>query len=238
MDPSPTPKFDNPKMDNCPALQLFGAGREKRIYAIPPYTHGGVARFRGSSVHALPLRRALRAVRRRRFLSRRDRHRRPGRPDVRLFRHRLLRDAGRREGHHGSESAAPHKERGAWLEPQLMPRRTISRCWSPRASRKILRPAARPAATCPSRSIPARCWRSSANPAPASRRCCNCCRRSSRRAPAGCRTGCATACCAISPRSARPSGGFCFAPTGALCIRTPRWGCGWRCRPAPMSASG
>jgi alpha-D-ribose 1-methylphosphonate 5-phosphate C-P lyase len=38
MDPSPTPKFDNPKMDNCAALQLFGAGREKRIYAIPPYT--------------------------------------------------------------------------------------------------------------------------------------------------------------------------------------------------------
>jgi len=38
MDPSPTPKFDNPKMDMCPALQLFGAGREKRIYAIPPYT--------------------------------------------------------------------------------------------------------------------------------------------------------------------------------------------------------
>ena len=37
-DPSPTPKFDNPKMDNMPALQLFGAGREKRIYAIPPYT--------------------------------------------------------------------------------------------------------------------------------------------------------------------------------------------------------
>ena len=38
MDPSPTPKFDNPKMDMTPALQLFGAGREKRIYAIPPYT--------------------------------------------------------------------------------------------------------------------------------------------------------------------------------------------------------
>ena len=38
MDPSPTPKFDNPKMNNSPALQLFGAGREKRIYAIPPYT--------------------------------------------------------------------------------------------------------------------------------------------------------------------------------------------------------
>ena len=25
-------------MNNCPALQLFGAGREQRIYAIPPYT--------------------------------------------------------------------------------------------------------------------------------------------------------------------------------------------------------
>lgn len=38
MDPSPIPKFDNPKMDNMPALQLFGAGREKRIYAVPPFT--------------------------------------------------------------------------------------------------------------------------------------------------------------------------------------------------------
>ncbi|MBD8877412.1 alpha-D-ribose 1-methylphosphonate 5-phosphate C-P-lyase PhnJ [Roseibium polysiphoniae] len=38
MDPSPTPKFDNPKIDNMEALQLYGAGREKRIYAIPPYT--------------------------------------------------------------------------------------------------------------------------------------------------------------------------------------------------------
>ncbi|MEO0944983.1 MAG: alpha-D-ribose 1-methylphosphonate 5-phosphate C-P-lyase PhnJ [Pseudomonadota bacterium] len=38
MDPSPTPKFDNPKMNQCEALQLFGAGREKRIYAVPPYT--------------------------------------------------------------------------------------------------------------------------------------------------------------------------------------------------------
>ena len=38
MSPSPIPRFDNPKMHQCPALQLFGAGREKRIYAIPPYT--------------------------------------------------------------------------------------------------------------------------------------------------------------------------------------------------------
>lgn len=39
MDPSPIPKFDNPKMHQMPALQLFGAGREKRIYAVPPYTN-------------------------------------------------------------------------------------------------------------------------------------------------------------------------------------------------------
>jgi alpha-D-ribose 1-methylphosphonate 5-phosphate C-P lyase len=38
MSPSPIPAFDNPKMHGMPALQLFGAGREKRIYAIPPYT--------------------------------------------------------------------------------------------------------------------------------------------------------------------------------------------------------
>jgi alpha-D-ribose 1-methylphosphonate 5-phosphate C-P lyase len=38
MAPSPIPKFDNPKLHMNPALQLFGAGREKRIYAVPPYT--------------------------------------------------------------------------------------------------------------------------------------------------------------------------------------------------------
>jgi alpha-D-ribose 1-methylphosphonate 5-phosphate C-P lyase len=38
MAPSPIPKFDNPKMHMNPALQLFGAGREKRIYAVPPHT--------------------------------------------------------------------------------------------------------------------------------------------------------------------------------------------------------
>ena len=38
MSPSPIPKFDNPKMNQNAALQLFGAGREKRIYAVPPYT--------------------------------------------------------------------------------------------------------------------------------------------------------------------------------------------------------
>lgn len=38
MAPSPIPAFDNPKLHRMPALQLFGAGREKRIYALPPYS--------------------------------------------------------------------------------------------------------------------------------------------------------------------------------------------------------
>ncbi|RJG47682.1 alpha-D-ribose 1-methylphosphonate 5-phosphate C-P-lyase PhnJ [Motilimonas pumila] len=38
MDPSPIPKFDNPKLNRNPALMLFAAGREKRIYCVPPYT--------------------------------------------------------------------------------------------------------------------------------------------------------------------------------------------------------
>jgi alpha-D-ribose 1-methylphosphonate 5-phosphate C-P lyase len=38
MMPSPIPRFDNPKLHMSPALHLFGAGREKKIYALPPYT--------------------------------------------------------------------------------------------------------------------------------------------------------------------------------------------------------
>jgi alpha-D-ribose 1-methylphosphonate 5-phosphate C-P lyase len=38
MAPSPIPRFDNPKLDMNRALILLGAGREKKIYAVPPYT--------------------------------------------------------------------------------------------------------------------------------------------------------------------------------------------------------
>ena len=38
IDPSPIPRWDVPKMDNSPALILLGAGREKKIYAVPPHT--------------------------------------------------------------------------------------------------------------------------------------------------------------------------------------------------------
>jgi len=38
MDPSPIPRWDIPKLDRAEALFLFCAGREKRIYAVPPHT--------------------------------------------------------------------------------------------------------------------------------------------------------------------------------------------------------
>ncbi|WP_010676737.1 alpha-D-ribose 1-methylphosphonate 5-phosphate C-P-lyase PhnJ [Bacillus timonensis] len=38
MAPSPIPRFDNPKMNDSEALILLGAGREKKVYAVPPYT--------------------------------------------------------------------------------------------------------------------------------------------------------------------------------------------------------
>jgi len=38
MNPSPIPRFDNTKLHKAECLYLFGAGREKKIYAVPPYT--------------------------------------------------------------------------------------------------------------------------------------------------------------------------------------------------------
>jgi alpha-D-ribose 1-methylphosphonate 5-phosphate C-P lyase len=38
MDPSPIPRWDIPKLNRADTLFLFGAGRERRIYAIPPHT--------------------------------------------------------------------------------------------------------------------------------------------------------------------------------------------------------
>ena len=38
MSTSPIPRFDNEKLNMSDGIYLFGAGREKKIYAIPPYT--------------------------------------------------------------------------------------------------------------------------------------------------------------------------------------------------------
>jgi alpha-D-ribose 1-methylphosphonate 5-phosphate C-P lyase len=38
MDPTPIPRHDVAKLHQSPRLHLFGAGREQRVYALPPYT--------------------------------------------------------------------------------------------------------------------------------------------------------------------------------------------------------
>jgi alpha-D-ribose 1-methylphosphonate 5-phosphate C-P lyase len=38
MSPSPIPRWDVPNLSGSRCLYLFGAGREKRIYAVPPHT--------------------------------------------------------------------------------------------------------------------------------------------------------------------------------------------------------
>lgn len=38
IDPSPIPRYDVPRLHQSPHLTLLGAGREKKIYAVPPYT--------------------------------------------------------------------------------------------------------------------------------------------------------------------------------------------------------
>lgn len=38
IDPSPIPRYDVRQLDQSQALVLLGAGREKKIYAVPPYT--------------------------------------------------------------------------------------------------------------------------------------------------------------------------------------------------------
>lgn len=38
MSPSPIPRWDIPNLNQAECLYLFGAGREKRLYAVPPHT--------------------------------------------------------------------------------------------------------------------------------------------------------------------------------------------------------
>jgi alpha-D-ribose 1-methylphosphonate 5-phosphate C-P lyase len=38
LDPSPIPRWDVPRLHQARFINLFGAGREKKIYAVPPYT--------------------------------------------------------------------------------------------------------------------------------------------------------------------------------------------------------
>ena len=45
LSPSPIPRFDVPKLNASQAPILFGAGREKKIYAVPPYTSAAPLSF-------------------------------------------------------------------------------------------------------------------------------------------------------------------------------------------------
>lgn len=38
IDPSPIPRYDVPRLHQSEVIQVFGAGREKKIYAVPPFT--------------------------------------------------------------------------------------------------------------------------------------------------------------------------------------------------------
>ena len=71
-DPSPIPKFDNPKLDRCAALQLFGAGPRETHLCHPALDRRKEPRFRGSSLHRPELGQTMPAVRRQRQLSRRN----------------------------------------------------------------------------------------------------------------------------------------------------------------------
>ncbi|MFB6201115.1 MAG: alpha-D-ribose 1-methylphosphonate 5-phosphate C-P-lyase PhnJ [Halorhabdus sp.] len=62
MSPSPIPRWDTEKLDDADHLSIFAAGREARIYAVPPHTDVDplafedrqftVERFPGTSCHA------------------------------------------------------------------------------------------------------------------------------------------------------------------------------------------
>jgi len=62
MDPSPIPRWDVPKLDDADHLTILAAGREARIYAVPPHTAVEplafedraftVERFPGQACHA------------------------------------------------------------------------------------------------------------------------------------------------------------------------------------------
>ena len=125
-----------------PALQLFGAGREKRIYAVPPYTQVVSLDFEDhpfevADASTSPARCAAPTDV---YLDEVD-HRRQGRPHVRLLRHRLLREppggrASRRDG------VAPHRRaRHDRRPPLLRGRRRLSKFYGARdrLRRRLLR---------------------------------------------------------------------------------------------------
>ncbi len=126
MRPSPIPKFDNPKMRPLnPALLLFGAGREKRIYAVPPYTPVKSLDFEDHPFDRRDVGQACALCGAQRRLPRRDRRRRQGRAHVRLLGHRLLRAASRSRRMSARAAARRAGPREALRRRARLPRRGL-----------------------------------------------------------------------------------------------------------------
>ena len=157
MSPSPIPAFDNPKMHLMPALQLFGAGREKRIYAIPPWTHVRSLDFDDHPFRPIDAPHPCGLCGADRCVSGRGGDRRSWWAAVRLFRHRSLRRAARcrpcrRRRHQGGSGMSEEtllSARGLSLSFGALPRWAM---WMSICGR-------------------ARCWPWSVNRVPARRRC-------------------------------------------------------------------
>ena len=154
---TPIPRWDVPRLHRSAHLSLFGAGREKRIYAIPPDTDVEPLTFddvpfevEEAQVDGHPL--PLCAVRFGRHVPRRRRAR-----PVRLQRHRVVRAGRRRRRRPGraprGRSPAPAPRPGAARRapsprgfrsprPASCPPPTSGRCW-PTASARSTAPAAR-----------------------------------------------------------------------------------------------
>ena len=192
-------------------------------------------RLRGPSRSTVQtLRRALRAVRRRRRLSRRDRHSTTGAaacssaPTPTIAR-------GARPPAIAAARARRRTRRGRMAErcpndQPLLRRGALGKIYGARIGCRdvSLR-----------RSGPARCWRSSASPARASRRCSTAVDAARAERGHGVATGCATASLRDLCRLER--GRAPLPDAHRLGLRAPEPGataCAWRSRPAPMSASG
>ena len=72
MDPTPIPRWDVSKLDRAETLYLFGAGREKRLYAVPPHTAVEPLEFDDLPFAAEDFAGALPPLRQRRVLFERD----------------------------------------------------------------------------------------------------------------------------------------------------------------------
>ena len=176
MAPTPIPRWDIPKLNMADALFLFGAGREKRLYAVPPYTTVVPLEFEDYrfEVESFEGKRCARCGATDTFLD--ETRAADGGATLHLLRHRLLqtlqlRPGGATDGH---ERNAPAQRAGP--DQDLRPR--LPDCLEltgPRGRDQLLPPAApsSPAPTSTSRSTRARSSASSARAARARAPCCS-----------------------------------------------------------------